>query len=249
MSPPGSGQPRRVVLVTGATRGIGASIADEFRQAGALVIGTGTRADEVDRLNSEAREGLEFVQADFSNKDSIAGFLERIEGLARLDVCVNNAGINIIKSIETLTVEDFDQVTTVDYRAPFLVAKAAASVMRRSRRGWIVNIASIWSVATKAGRVAYTSAKSGLVGLTRALAVELAPSGILVNSVSPGFVQTELTKRSLSEAEMTALVSQVPLGRFAEPREIARLVAFLGSDANTYITGQNIVADGGFTNV
>ena len=240
---------RRVVIVTGATRGIGAAIADEFSRQGAHVIRTGTHQDEIDRLNAKATMYTQFVQADFADPASVSRFTAFIEQLRQLDVCVNNAGINIIKPLDEVTAADFDRTTAIDYRAPYMISQAAARVMRRAGRGWIVNIGSIWSVATKKGRSSYAAAKAGLAGMTRGLATDLASSGILVNCVSPGFVMTDLTRASLTDEEIKALATQVPLGRFAEPLEIARLVAFLGSESNTYITGQNIVADGGFTNV
>lgn len=239
----------RIVLVTGATRGIGAAIADAFAAEGAQVIRTGTHADEVAELQKNAPKGTTYVQADFADAKSLDKFLAHVAGLGRLDVCVNNAGINIIKPLDDVTAADFDKVAAIDYRAPFLVAQAAARVMRRAKRGHIVNVASIWSVITKKGRTSYSAAKTGLVGLTRALAVELGGDGILVNCISPGFVMTDLTRRSLNEAEIAALAAQVPMGRFAEPAEIARVVSFLASEGNTYLTGQNIVVDGGFTNV
>lgn len=231
-----------VVLVTGATRGIGAAIARQFLDEGADVVTTGARALAV---QGEARH----VQADFSDAQSLRDFCRFVEGLPRLDVCVNNAGINIIKPLDEMTEEDFDRLAAINFRAPYLISQSAARVMRRAKRGWIVNIASIWSVITKQRRTAYSAAKTGLVGMTRAMATELAAEGILVNCVSPGFVLTDLTRKSLTLAEMEELAAQVPLGRMAEPEEIARLVGFLAGPQNTYITGQNIVADGGFSNV
>jgi len=239
----------RVVLITGATRGIGAAIADAFGGENVELLLTGTREDEIDRLNETSLPERRYLQADFSSSASLEAFLEQVEALDRLDVCINNAGINIIKSVDDVAPADFDRLTAVNYRAPYLISQAAARIMKRQGRGWIVNIGSIWSVITKPGRSLYCASKAGLAGMTRAIATDLAPHGVLVNCVSPGFVMTDMTRQSLSEEEVQQLASQVPLGRFAAPTEIARVVSFLGSPSNTYLTGQNIVVDGGFCHV
>ena len=145
--------------------------------------------------------------------------------------------------------EDLDRITAVNYTAPYLISRAASRVMLRGGGGRIVNIGSIWSLVTKPGRSAYSASKAGLAGMTRSAAVDLAREGVLVNCVSPGFVLTDLSRSTMSESERRTLAEVVPVGRFAEPAEIAPLVLFLCSDANTYITGQNIAIDGGFTNV
>ena len=239
----------RVVVVTGATRGIGAAIAEEFWSQGAAVIITGTHQEKIDRLNRQGNERKSYVQADFLSPESLRTFCDYIASLGRLDVCVNNAGINVVKPADQVSPDDFERVTVVNYRAPYLIAQAAARAMRKRHSGRIINIGSMWSVITKQGRSPYAAAKAGLAGMTRALATDWAADGILVNCVSPGFVLTDLTRRTLTTQERELLVKQVPLGRFAEPAEIARWVAFLGSEQNTYLTGQNIVVDGGFTNV
>jgi 3-oxoacyl-[acyl-carrier protein] reductase len=239
----------KTVLVTGATRGIGEAIGTFFIERGATAILTGADGENVARLNADAPDAVTYLQADFTDDSSLEALLNKIKSLERLDVCVNNAGINVIKRLEEVDISDFDRVTSVNYRAPYLISQAAASVMTRGGGGRIVNVASIWSVATKEGRSPYCASKAGLAGMTRAIATDLARHNILVNAISPGFVQTELTRQSLSESEMEQLAAQVPLGRFAEPDEIARMVGFLASEENTYLTGQNIVVDGGFTNV
>jgi 3-oxoacyl-[acyl-carrier protein] reductase len=235
-------------LVTGGTRGIGASIADLLEGAGFSLILTGTDQDAVESLNEMTGNNRRYVQVDFADGDSLDGFLEFVVSMERLDVCVNNAGINIIKPVENVLQEELDRLTAVNYRAPYLVAQAAAKVMQRNGRGGcIVNVASIWSTHAKAGRSLYCASKAGLAGMTRALAVDLAKDKILVNCVSPGFTLTDLTRENLSDEELDQLAAQVPLQRCAQPEEIAKLVAFLCSDDNTYITGQNITIDGGFT--
>lgn len=241
----------QTALVTGGTRGIGASIVQTLVRAGAQVIATGRDPEGVRRLNQDpiaTQEGhVVYWAADFADPASLDDFLAGVAGLERLEVCVNNAGINIIRPTSELSQAEFELVERVNLRAPFLVTQTASRIMARASYGRVVNIASIWGVISKPGRVAYTASKHGLVGLTKTLALDLAPLGVLVNAVSPGFTLTELTRASLSAQEMTRLAAQVPLGRMAQPEEMARVVLFLASRENTYLTGQNIVVDGGFT--
>ena len=241
---------KRVILITGATRGIGAAMTNLFAAQGADLILTGTKPREIAALNKSCGPRRRYVAVDLANPSSLNHFLAFIAGLKRLDVCVNNAGINIIKPVDKVTAEELDRLTAIDYRAPYLINQAAARVMKRGGRGGrILNVASIWSLVTRPGRSIYSAAKAGVAGMTRAMATELAPDRILVNCISPGFTLTDLTRKSLSKKEQRALAAQVPLGRLAEPEEIARVAVFLCSLENTYLTGQNIVVDGGFTNV
>ena len=240
----------RVVLITGATRGIGAAMADVFAAQGDTLILTGTNPADIAARNRTCDQNRRYVSVDLTDSASLNEFLSIIAKLERLDVCVNNAGINIIKPMDDVSPQELDRLTAINYRAPYLVSQAAARVMKRGGRGGcILNVASIWSLIAKPGRSLYCASKAGLAGMTRAMATDLAPDRILVNCVSPGFTLTELTRKSLSKDEGEKLAGQIPLGRFAEPVEIARLAAFLCSPQNTYITGQNIAIDGGFSNI
>jgi 3-oxoacyl-[acyl-carrier protein] reductase len=232
----------QTVLVTGASRGIGLAIAEAFLADGADVIGTATRLP-----GQPVHPHLKWIQADFSERGQLDALRQKIDSMQRVDVLVNNAGVNRITAFAGVTDAQFTELFDIDVRAPYLLSQAAAKVMTTNGGGRIVNIASIWSVVTKTKRSLYTTAKSGLVGMTRALAVELAEHNILVNAVSPGFVLTDLTRSSLTPPEMTQLTSEIPLQRMAQPAEIANCVRFLCSQENSYITGQNIVIDGGFT--
>jgi 3-oxoacyl-[acyl-carrier protein] reductase len=232
----------KIVLVTGASRGIGRGISKLLAASGAKVIGTATRLPD-----NEVSGVSEWQIVDFSVPDSLAAFEEWLLDLGRLDVCINNAGINIIKPIVEVTNKDYERISAVNLEGPYRTSRAVASVMKQHGGGRIVNIASIWACVSKSWRSLYSTTKSGLVGMTRALAVELAEDSILVNAVSPGFTLTDLTRASLSPEQMKELADQVPIRRFAEVQEIARVIAFLASEDNTYITGQNLVVDGGFT--
>jgi len=238
----------RQVLVTGATRGIGRAIADEFIKAGAQVILTGTKHSRIKQLVEETHNpNINWIHADFSSSMGIDSFLKQFGMLDKIDVCVNNAGINIIKPFQNYSKDEYSKLMEINLSAPFRISQYLVGGMKERKFGRIINISSIWSLVAKSHRSLYSQAKTGLLGLTRSLATELAEDNVLVNSVSPGFTLTELTKQSLSTSEMEKLCSQIPLGRFADPEEIAKIVAFLASDLNTYLTGQNIVVDGGFT--
>ncbi len=239
----------KIALVTGGTQGIGLSIVREFLVAGADVITTGLEKELPESLAGFDSGRLTYVHADFNDEETFQAFLESLRKLTCLDICVNNAGTNRNNPIDCVEEEDVDFLLRCNLRAPLLISREVGRVMKRQGSGRIVNIASIWSVISKAGRVSYSSTKFGVVGLTKAVSADLAPHNVLVNSVSPGFTMTELTRATLSENEIDELQGEVPLGRFADPCEIARLVLFLSSGMNTYISAQNIIIDGGFTSV
>lgn len=235
------------VLVTGGTRGIGKAIALGFIEAHAhKVVITGT-AEVFDLTTTFGEcEELFYEKIDFlsSNAESVVKKIsQRYEGF---DIIVNNAGINQINSIEDFNLQAIEDVVRVNLIGPAMVIGNFSSYMIKNKYGRIVNISSIFGEVSKEKRFNYSSSKAGLIGQTRSLALDLAKYGILVNSVGPGFIGTELTQQVLGQDGVREMVSQVPLGRLGEPEEIAKLVLFLSSDQNSFITGQNIVADGGF---
>lgn len=244
----------KTVLVTGGTTGIGAAIVEEFRNTGANLIITGADdSEKIENLNksvqSKADNKTFYLRVDFTNRKSFEDFFIKLDQYDNIDICINNAGTNKNNYIEDVNLEDYNLLMDINLRAPFLITRYLSKRMKKANYGRIINIASIWSLITRERRTVYAMTKAGIVGLTKTSAVELAPYNVLVNAVSPGFTMTELTKATLPEKEMKELIEIIPAHRFAEPIEIARIVLFLASDFNTYITGQNIVVDGGFTNV
>ena len=231
----------RRTLVTGGTRGIGAAIAQTLVEAGYEVLVTGTSADD-----GRAPRGCAYQGCDFSKPGSLEAFANDL-ATREVEILVNNAGINKVGPLDQYDLKDFAKVQQVNVTAPFVLCRAVIPGMRRRKFGRIVNIASIFSLVSKAGRLAYSTSKFGVFGLTRALALEVAADNVLVNCLSPGFVETEMTRRTLGEHGVKEIVPRIPLGRLAQPQEIARYVRFLVSEDNTYMTGQNIVVDGGFT--
>lgn len=244
----------KTALITGGTMGIGAAMAELFYQAGADLIITGADKKEViDELNQKSfingRENVKYFHVDFSNQNSFESFFYLLDNYPKIDICINNAGTNRNNSIENIKIEDYNFLMDVNLKAPFLITQYMSKRMKVANYGRIVNIASIWSVKSRTGRTAYSITKSAIVGLTKTTSIELAPFNILVNAISPGFTLTELTKQTLPEIEYKELLNIIPAKRFALPEEIANTALFLSSDLNTYITGQNIIIDGGFINV
>jgi 3-oxoacyl-[acyl-carrier protein] reductase len=243
----------KVVLITGATRGIGKSIADLFYKSGATLILTGTNKKTVDQLNADLITNKclnkRFIQVDFTDPVSTNLFLSELRKIEKIDVCINNAGDNRVDDFINTSEDDYDHLQNINVRAPYKIMKIVGPKMLSNNYGRIVNIASIWSVIARPGRSLYTTTKNALVGLTKAVSIEWASQNVLVNSISPGFTLTELTKSTNTKEQLSMMEKLIPAQRMANPIEIARVVAFLCSDLNTYLTGQNITVDGGFTNV
>lgn len=242
----------KTALVTGATRGIGKAIADTLWQSGAEVYLTGTKQEEIDSLNQEVEsQGIErkhYLSVDLNSEYSLDKFLLELEKLPQIDICVNNAGINIVRDFCEVPFEEFMKVQRVNVFGPRQILNVIVPKMKANRYGRIVNIASIWSVINRPGRSSYGISKNAIHGLTKALSVELAEYGIMVNSVSPGFTMTELTINTNTPDQLKMLSNKVAARRLADPQEQANVVAFLCSEQNSYMTGQNLVVDGGYTN-
>jgi NAD(P)-dependent dehydrogenase (short-subunit alcohol dehydrogenase family) len=233
----------KTILVTGASRGIGRAVAQAFRSEGARVIGTRTPGGQEPPDLCQ-----EWFVADFSNLAQLhacAGSVRQAEP----DVLVNNAGINKVAPFIEINTDDFLSIQQVNVLAPLLLCQAVIPAMRRRGWGRIVNISSVWGKISKAHRGSYSASKFALDGLTVALAAEHTADGIIANSVAPGFIDTELTRRVLGEAGIQSLAANVPARRIGQPDEIARLVLWLASDENTYLAGQNVSIDGGFGRV
>jgi len=240
----------KIALITGGTRGIGKAIAERFLEAGASVILTGTDAAEVDRLNrANTTERVSYLQLKFDDQASVTTFVSRLNDFEKIDVLINNAGINKIALNTETTDEDFDLLHNVNVKGPYVLCREVSKLMKKNGYGRIVNITSIWSAITRPGRSIYTTNKNAVAGLTKTLAIELGKYDILVNSVGPGFTLTELTATTNTAEELRKITELIPMNRMAQPVEIANVILFLSSNLNSYLTGQNIIVDGGYTNV
>lgn len=237
-----------LALVTGATRGIGRAIALALGGAGATVIGTATTAEGADRLGADFHaagikgRGVVWNATDPASTDALIDALEGAEGLP--SILVNNAGIARDALILRMKSEDWDQTLQINLSAVFRLSKACLRRMLKQRHGRIINIGSVVGSIGNAGQVHYAAAKAGLMGFTKALAKEVATRNITVNTVAPGFIETDMT-RALPEAQRSAYLAQIPVGRFGAAEEIANAVLFLASREAGYITGQTLHVNGG----
>ena len=230
----------KTVLITGATRGIGQAVAKKFKQEGAIVYGTGTRPQPTpDYLDH-------FLACDFTDFDNIETLCREVDDIG-VDVLINNAGINIINNFCDINPGDFLKVQRVNVYAPFRLSQTVVPYMASKGWGRIVSISSVWGKISKAGRASYSTSKFGIDGMTLAMANELAEQNILCNCVAPGFIDTEMTWNNLGQSGVEKILENVPIKRLAKVEEVANLVYMLGSEQNTYISGQNIAIDGGFT--
>jgi 3-oxoacyl-[acyl-carrier protein] reductase len=241
----------KTALVTGGARGIGASISRTLGTAGVKVVinynKSGDRAEKLrDELCSEGFESQIF-QADVSEPaqvDRLFQFIRSYSG--HLDILVNNAGVIRDTLLLTMSVADWDKVHDVNLRGVFLTTRMAAELMVPRHCGKMINIASVSGIRSGRGQTNYASAKGGLISFSRACAIELAPKGIQVNAVLPGFIETEMSVRARRRAGESVL-DRIPAQRFGKPQEVANLVLFLASELSDYITGQAIPVDGGLS--
>ena len=238
MSKPHAG---RLALVTGATRGLGRALAERLRDDGAEVIGTGTKPE------GQVPDGVEYAAVDFTDHPATEAFAELIAKREPL-ILINNAGIGIERGIEELATEEFRQVHDINLVAPMILSRAVMPGMRKAGWGRILNVGSIYGTISTEKRVPYSSTKFGIDGLTASLAPEVARDGILVNTLAPGFILTDMVANA-ADVDVSALAAKIPLGRLAQPEEIAAFASWLVGPENTYISGSSLIIDGGLVRV
>lgn len=229
-------------IVTGGTRGIGAAIATQLLREGAEVLTIGRDSSH------RPPEGCKYRQLDFSDPESVELLATEISD-GGFDILVNNAGINKVAPFEQIERYDFERIQQVNLHAPLRLIQALLPRMKKKKWGRIVNITSIFGIVSREGRASYSASKFGLDGMTIALAAEIAADGILANCVAPGFIETDMTRTILGEKGIAEMEKRIPARRLGRPEEVAALVTWLVSPGNTYVTGQNIAIDGGFSRV
>ena len=231
-------------LVTGGTRGIGRAIVETLTGCGAQVTATGTNRELLALL--ECLPSVTTLYLDLASAAPDDDVFRQLSS-DRYDVIVNNAGINFHALVGEIDIGEFDRMMNVNLRGAVMLCRAVVPGMAERGYGRVVNLTSIFSEVSKTRRAGYATSKFALKGFTKTLALDYATRNVLANSIAPGFIRTEMTERMLGARGIEEMVSLVPVGRLGTPQEVATLVTFLASPLNTFVTGQNIVIDGGFT--
>lgn len=239
----------KVALVTGASRGIGREIALEFAREGADVVvnyaGSEAKAKEVaEEIQAMGRSAIVY-QCNVANSEEVQNMVKHTMGhFGKLDILVNNAGITRDNLLMRMKDDEWDDVINTNLRSVFLTTKAVTRQMMKQRSGKIINVASIVAISGNPGQANYVAAKSGVIGLTKTTAKELASRGITTNAIAPGFITTDMTDK-LPEDLKAEMLKQIPLARLGQPQEVAKVALFLASEDSNYVTGQTIHVDGG----
>ncbi|MDX1490013.1 MAG: 3-oxoacyl-ACP reductase FabG [Pseudohongiellaceae bacterium] len=243
-----SSESKKIALVTGASRGIGKAIAIELGRQGLIVIGTATTEGGAQAISEYLKESSidgKGLCLNVADKDSVAAALSTIESeFGTPQILVNNAGITKDNLLMRMKEEEWDDVIDTNLNSLYRLCKAVLKGMTKSRWGRIINVSSVVASSGNPGQTNYAASKAAIEGFSRSLAREIGSRGITVNSIAPGFIDTDMT-RALGEKQIDALMSQIPLSRFGKPEEIASVAGFLASDAGAYITGETIHVNGG----
>ena len=235
-----------IVLVTGASRGIGAAIADELAAQGATVIGTATSASGAQAIGERlAAQGGHGRELNVTDPAAVEGLIDAVtKEFGAISILVNNAGITRDNLLMRMKDEDWQAILDTNLTSVYRTSKAVMRGMMKARKGRIINIASVIGVTGNAGQANYAAAKAGIIAFSKSLAKEIGSRGVTVNVVAPGFIDTDMT-RAMPEDAKAALVGQIALGRLGEPADIARAVAFLAGPSASYITGETLHVNGG----
>ena len=232
------------VLITGATGGIGKALVNKFSLLGANILATGTKNEKLDLLKKEF-SNINILKFDISEHSKIEEFIENVfSQLTGLDILINNAGINLDNLSLRMSDDQWKKVVDVNLGSTFFLTKYAIKKMLKNKYGRIVNITSIVGHTGNLGQSNYAASKAGIVGMSKSLAIEYAKKNITINCVSPGFIQTAMTDNILENIK-AVLTSKIPMSRLGSGEDVANTVAFLSSDASSYITGETIHVNGG----
>jgi len=235
----------KTVLITGGSRGIGAAMVELFSQSGYNVAFTYKSSEERAKILAEKCDALA-IRADNLSEQDILNAVKRVNcELGTVDCLINNAAISSFSLFTDLTLEQFNNIVSVNLTAPFLYSKAVIPAMVSRKKGRIINISSVWGLVGSSCEVHYSTVKAGLIGMTKALAKELGPSGITVNAIAPGVIDTDMNSE-LGDSDKAVLIDETPVMRLGNATEVANLALYLADDKASFITGEVINISGGF---
>ncbi|MAR78656.1 MAG: beta-ketoacyl-ACP reductase [Rhodospirillaceae bacterium] len=234
------------VLLTGAYGGIGIAITEKLISRGAKVVVSGRDENKLKIFSKKIGSNISYIKCDLSDHNSVTSLVDDSSNLLgdQINILVNNAGVTMDGLALRMSNESWQTPIDVNLTAAFLLSKSALKPMMKQKWGRIINISSIVGVMGNAGQSNYAASKAGLIGMSKALAMEVAKRGITINCIAPGYIETPMTDK-IKENQTDSLLSTIPMGRFGEPKDIANCVAFLSSDESSYITGQTIHINGG----
>ena len=236
------------VLITGGSGNLGNEIINQLLRNNAIVYATSTNKQFVEKFNNKNKnKNIYYYELDFKKQNTVKKFIDKIKKIKDIDILINNAGINKIDSINDIKIKDWIDIQNINLTGPFLIMNTISKIMIKNKKGNILNISSIFGTVGKEKRSSYSSSKWGLVGLTKSSSLDLAKHNIIVNALSPGVIDSKLTRKVLGGHGIKKIKKQIPLGRLSSLNEISNVVLFLISKNNTYLTGQNIIVDGGYT--
>lgn len=235
----------KIALVTGASRGIGRAIAELLVERGATVVGTATSESGAQAISDYLGDHGKGLALNVTNADSVTDTIKAInDEFGSIDILVNNAGITRDNLLMRMKDDEWQDIIDTNLTSIFRLSKAVLRGMMKKRHGRVINVGSVVGTMGNAGQANYAAAKAGVIGFTKSMAREVASRGITVNTVAPGFIETDMTK-ALNDDQRAATLAQVPAGRLGDPREIASVVAFLASDDAAYMTGETLHVNGG----
>lgn len=235
----------KTVLITGGSRGIGRATAELFYKNGYNVVINYNNSEKEALELSTSLSGSIAIKCDVSNEEDVKAMFEKaIAHFGKIDVVINNAGVSLTKLVTDTTLDDWKSLFGINVTGTFLVSKFAAEHMIKNHSGKIINVSSIWGISGASCEACYSASKGAVISFTKALAKELGPSGITVNAVAPGFIDTDMNK-NITPEERDAFREETPLGKIGKPDDVASLLLFLASDSADFITGQIIGCDGG----
>ena len=238
---------KKNIFISGCSGNLGKGLIKFFQKFDSKIYTTSKDVDLVKRKNLLKNQKIIYYHLDFNDKISMQKIKKDLKSIKKIDILINNSGINKIDEIYKINDHDWEQIININLSGAFFLSREISKIMKKNMKGKILNISSIFGTVGKSKRVSYSSSKWGLIGLTKSSSLDLAKYNILVNAISPGVIESDLTNKILGKKGIHNIKKDIPLNRLASIDEIINVISFLVSDKNSYMTGQNIVIDGGFT--